>query len=120
MRAVKGKDTKPEVALRKALFALGLRYRINVKNLPGKPDIVFPKHKTVIFVHGCFWHGHACKRGRRAPKQNAEYWSAKIARNRVRDKKNAAALKKLGWRVITVWECEMKTLDPSSLTIKTG
>lgn len=115
MRAVKGKDTKPEIALRKALFALGLRYRLNVKDLPGKPDLVFPKYRTVIFVHGCFWHGHACKRGARAPKSNAEYWNAKIARNKARDKNNAAALKKLGWRVVTVWECELKSLDPSSL-----
>ena len=119
MRAVKSKDTKPEIALRKALFALGLRYRLNVKELPGKPDLVFPKHKTVIFVHGCFWHGHRCKRGARAPKSNAEYWSAKIARNKARDKKNAAALKKLGWRVVTVWECELKALAPSRLIPKT-
>lgn len=117
MRAVKGKNTKPEVTLRKALFALGYRYRLNVKELPGKPDLVFPKYGTVIFVHGCFWHGHRCKRGRRAPKSNAEYWREKISRNKARDKKNAAALKKLGWRVITVWECELKTLDPASLPI---
>lgn len=117
MRAVKGKDTKPEVRLRKALFALGYRYRLNVKDLPGKPDIVFPKHRTVIFVHGCFWHGHNCKRGARTPKSNTEYWREKIARNKRRDKDNAAALKKLGWRVITVWECELKSLDPASLQI---
>ncbi len=118
MRAVKGRDTKPEVALRKKLFALGLRYRLNVKELPGKPDLVFPKHKAVVFVHGCFWHGHDCKRGARAPKQNADYWREKIARNKARDKKNAAELKKLGWRVITVWECDLKDLDPASLPIK--
>ena len=117
MRAVKGRDTKPEVALRKKLFALGLRYRLNVKALPGKPDLVFPKHRTVVFVHGCFWHGHHCKRGARAPKQNAEYWREKIARNKARDKKNATELKKLGWRVVTVWECELKDLDPASLGI---
>lgn len=117
MRAVKGKDTKPEVALRKALFALGYRYRLNVKGLPGKPDLVFPKHRTVIFVHGCFWHGHKCKRGARTPKSNTDYWLEKIARNKRRDKKNAAALKKLGWRVITVWECELKSLDPAKLPI---
>lgn len=117
MRAVKGKDTKPEVSLRKALFALGFRYRLNVKTLPGKPDIVFPKYKAVIFVHGCFWHGHDCKRGARQPKTNTDYWCEKIARNKARDKKNAAALKKLGWHVMTVWECEIKTLDPASLPI---
>ncbi|WDI30318.1 very short patch repair endonuclease [Hyphococcus flavus] len=115
MRAVKGKDTKPEIALRKALFALGYRYRLNVKGLPGKPDIVLAKHRTVIFVHGCFWHGHNCKRGRRKPKSNADYWRDKIARNKARDQKNATALKELGWRVVTVWECEIKTLDAATL-----
>lgn len=112
MRAVKGRDTKPEVALRKALFALGLRYRLIVKDLPGKPDLVFPRYKTVIFVHGCFWHGHDCKRGARIPKTNTTYWVEKIARNKARDQNNAAELKKLGWRVITVWECELKELGP--------
>ena len=118
MRAVKGRDTTPEIALRKKLFALGLRYRLNVKDLPGKPDLVFPRHKTVVFVHGCFWHGHSCKRGNRQPKQNADYWKDKIARNMARDQKNTAELKKLGWRVITVWECEIKELDPAKLPIK--
>lgn len=117
MRAVKSRDTGPETTLRKKLFALGYRYRINVRDLPGKPDIVLPRHRTVIFVHGCFWHGHACKRGARQPKQNAQYWAEKIARNQARDKKNAAALKALGWRVITVWECEIATLDPAALAI---
>lgn len=118
MRAVKSKNTKPELALRKALHALGYRYRLNVKALPGKPDLVFPRYKTVIFMHGCFWHGHQCKRGNRTPKTNRAYWSDKIARNKARDKKNAAALTALGWRVITVWECELKTLDPAALPIK--
>lgn len=118
MRAVKGRDTKPEVALRKKLHALGFRYRLNVEDLPGKPDLVFPKYKTAVFVHGCFWHGHRCKRGSRQPKQNADYWKEKIARNKARDKKNAKELEKLGWRVITVWECELKDLDPASLPIK--
>ncbi|MEM9617297.1 MAG: very short patch repair endonuclease [Pseudomonadota bacterium] len=117
MRAVKSKDTKPELTLRKALHALGYRYRLNVKGLPGKPDLVFPKHHAVIFVHGCFWHGHDCKRGARIPKSNTAYWLEKIARNKLRDKKSAAELKKLGWRVITVWECEIKSLDPASLPI---
>ncbi len=118
MRAVKGRDTKPEMLLRKKLHALGYRYRLNVKELPGKPDLVFPKFKTVIFVHGCFWHGHDCKRGSRQPKQNADYWLQKIARNKARDQKNKASLEKLGWRVITVWECELKELDPATLPIK--
>ena len=118
MRAVKSADTKPEIAVRKALHALGYRYRLHVKNLPGKPDLVFPKHRAVIFVHGCFWHGHNCKRGRRVPKTNTDYWMEKVARNKARDRKNTAALKKLGWRVITVWECEVKTLDLASLPIR--
>lgn len=118
MRAVKSSNTKPEIALRKALFALGYRYRINAKGLPGKPDIVFPKYKTVIFVHGCFWHGHDCKRGSRIPKTNRAYWTEKIARNKARDIKNADALSKLGWRVITLWECELKSLDPAAIPIR--
>ncbi len=118
MRAVKSKDTKPELRLRKALHALGFRYRLNVKDLPGKPDLVFPRHRAVLFVHGCFWHGHGCKRGRRKPKSNAQYWRDKIAKNRARDRKNKKALEAMGWRVITVWECEIPTLDPGSLPIR--
>lgn len=120
MRAVKGKDTKPEIALRKALHRLGYRYRLNVRDLPGKPDLVFPKHRAVLFLHGCFWHGHGCKRGRRVPKTNRAYWTEKIARNRARDKKNAAALKALGWRVITIWECELPDLDPARIPIRSA
>ena len=118
MRAVKSKDTSPEISLRKSLFALGLRYRLNVKTLPGKPDLVFPRHRTVLFVHGCFWHGHHCKRGRRVPKTNTDYWLDKIGKNRQRDRKNKRALEALGWRVLTVWECEIPTLDPSTLPIR--
>jgi len=118
MRAVKSTDTKPEIAVRKALFALGYRYRLNVKDLPGKPDLVFPKYRAVIFVHGCFWHGHHCKRGARTPKTNTAYWTNKIAGNKLRDKKNAAALKKLGWRVITLWECKLNTLNPANIPIQ--
>ncbi|MHA7872696.1 MAG: very short patch repair endonuclease [Hyphococcus sp.] len=114
MRAVKSSDTKPERALRKALHALGYRYRLHVKGLPGKPDLVFPKYRTVIFVHGCFWHGHDCKRGARTPKSNASYWRDKIAGNKARDERNAAALRALGWRVVTVWECEIKDLDAAA------
>ena len=118
MRAVKSANTKPEIELRKALFALGYRYRLNVKDLPGKPDIVFPKHRTVVFVHGCFWHGHQCKRGRRVPKTNTAYWVEKIAKNKLRDRKNRKTLKQLGWRVITLWECSLKSLDPASIEIR--
>ncbi len=110
MRAVKGANTKPEVALRKALFARGFRYRINVGDLPGKPDIVFPGRRAIIFVHGCFWHGHDCARGARTPKTNALYWREKIERNRLRDKKVIAALQRHGWSVIISWECDLKDL----------
>lgn len=110
MRAVRSRDTGPEMKLRKALFARGLRYRVNVKTLPGTPDLVFPKFRAVLFVHGCFWHGHVCKRGRRVPKQNAAYWRAKVARNRARDRTAIVALRKLGWRVKISWECYLK--DP--------
>lgn len=118
MRAVKSKDTKPEIRLRKALFALGYRYRLNVADLPGKPDLVFPKYKTALFMHGCFWHGHDCKRGSRKPKTNADYWRNKIAKNKERDKRNADALEAAGWRVIIVWECELSLLNPADLPIK--
>ena len=115
MRAVKSTDTKPEMIVRRALHAAGFRYRLHAKGLPGKPDIVLPKHRTVIFIHGCFWHGHNCKRGARSPKTNGAYWRAKIGRNKARDEKNAAALEALGWRVVTVWECEAAALDPFTL-----
>ena len=115
MRAVKSKDTKPEITLRKALHALGLRYRLNVRALPGKPDLVFPKYRTVIFVHGCFWHGHDCKRGARVPKTNRAYWVEKINRNRSRDAKNERNLAAIGWRTIVIWECEVSGHDYQQL-----
>lgn len=114
MRAVKGADTRIEIALRKALFARGLRYRLHAAELPGKPDLVFPKYRAVIFVHGCFWHGHDCARGSRVPKTNRAYWTAKIARNKVRDKENANRLKAQGWRVLVVWECAMKDVEAAA------
>ena len=108
MRRVKAKDTGPELAVRKALTRLGLRYRLHRKDLPGCPDIVLPGRRLAIFVHGCFWHGHDCARGARVPKQNRDYWLAKVARNRARDTQSQAALAAAGWRVETVWECEIK------------
>ncbi len=110
MRAVKSRDTKPELAVRAAVRALGYgcRYRIGGAKLPGKPDLVFGGMRKVIFVHGCFWHGHDCKRGARQPKDNAAYWRAKIERNRVRDASAIAALKADGWRALALWECEIK------------
>src|ERR1700754_3903516 len=108
MRQVKGRDTTPEMIVRRALTRLGARYRLHRKDLPGSPDVAMPGRRLAIFVHGCFWHGHDCPRGARTPKQNRDYWTAKIARNRARDTANAAALAAMGWRVATLWECELK------------
>ena len=107
MSKISGKETKPEILVRKFLFANGFRYRKNVKNLPGKPDIVLPKYKTVIFVHGCFWHGHNCKAGK-LPETRKEFWKDKINGNIKRDKKNIATLKKQSWKVIVIWQCKLK------------
>lgn len=111
MRRVKGRDTGPELAVRRLLWGAGYRYRLHRKDLPGKPDIVLPGRRTVVFVHGCFWHGHDCARGARQPKANADYWIAKIAGNRERDAANLEALTALGWTPITVWECDLKQPD---------
>ncbi len=111
MRAVKGANTAPELRVRKILWAEGFRYRLNVKALPGAPDIVLRPRRAAIFVHGCFWHGHDCKRGARMPKANNSYWQAKIGRNRERDSRNVATLKKEGWRTLTIWECQMKDAE---------
>ena len=108
MSCIKGKNTKPEEIVRKALFAKGFRYRKNDRRLPGTPDIVLPKYRTVIFVNGCFWHGHTGCKYYVVPKTNTEFWLNKINSNIDRDEKKASQLKKLGWRVITVWECELK------------
>ena len=110
MRRVKGRDTAPELKVRKALTALGARYRLHRADLPGKPDIVMPGRRLALFVHGCFWHGHDCPRGARVPKQNRDYWIGKVARNRARDARSREALTALGWRVETIWECELKDL----------
>lgn len=108
MSRIKGKNTKPEMLVRKFLHANGFRYRLHVKNLPGKPDIVLPKYQTVIFVHGCFWHGHeSCKKAP-IPKTNTEWWIEKILRNKAKDIQAAEQLKKVGWRIITLWQCELK------------
>ena len=107
MRAVKSRDTTPEMIVRRAATALGFRYRLHRGDLPCKPDMVFPGRRKVIFVHGCFWHGHDCKRGAREPKTNADYWRAKIERNRERDVRSIDALRAAGWRTLVVWECEV-------------
>ncbi len=109
MSRVKGKDTKPELFVRSLLHRLGYRFTVNGpknRKLPGRPDIVLPKYHTAIFVHGCFWHGHAGCKYARIPKSRTEWWSEKIARNRARDRKNLAALEALGWHVVVLWTCE--------------
>ena len=108
MSRIRSKDTKPEELVRKYLFSKGFRYRKNDVRLPGKPDIVLPKYKTVIFVNGCFWHGHQGCRYFVWPKNNAEFWKKKIGDNIQRDDKICSLLKELGWNVIVIWECELK------------
>jgi DNA mismatch endonuclease (patch repair protein) len=108
MRAVKGRATAPELAVRRLIWSLGGRYRLNRADLPGKPDIVFAGRRLAIFINGCFWHGHDCARGARVPKTNRDYWTAKVAANRARDVAARAALEGAGWRVETVWECALK------------
>jgi DNA mismatch endonuclease, patch repair protein len=109
MSAIRSSDTKPEVLVRKYLFSKGIRYRKNDKRYPGHPDIVIPKYKSIVFVHGCFWHHHDCCKNFRMPKANQEYWIPKLERNRERDKCNIKSLSKSGWNVIIVWACELKT-----------
>ena len=108
MSKIRSKNTKPEMTLRKALFARGFRYRVNDKKLPGKPDIVLPKYKTAIFVHGCFWHNHEDCKYAYIPKTNTKFWVDKITSNSQRDKINSQKLADLGWCVITIWECEIR------------
>ncbi|NLD47365.1 MAG: DNA mismatch endonuclease Vsr [Clostridiaceae bacterium] len=108
MSHIKGKDTKPEILVRKYLFSKGFRYRINDKRYPGRPDIILPKYKTVIFINGCFWHVHEKCKYFVWPSSNVEFWKDKLGRNKKRDEKNIAELKNMGWRVIIVWECELR------------
>ncbi len=111
MRKVPGEGSSAELKVRRALTALGVRYRLHRKDLPGSPDIVMAGRRLAVFVHGCFWHGHDCRRGDRPPKANAAYWSAKIARNRARDVRIQSELRTRGWRTEVIWECELKDAD---------
>jgi DNA mismatch endonuclease (patch repair protein) len=111
MRAIKGKDTQPEFVVRRLCHGLGYRYRLHRADLPGKPDLVFVSLKKVIFVHGCFWHGHSCARGNRVPKNNRRYWVSKVAHNSERDKRHRRDLRDRGWRVLVLWECELKAVS---------
>jgi DNA mismatch endonuclease (patch repair protein) len=116
MAAIKGANTKPEIKVRSLLFQFGYRFRLHRKDLPGKPDIVLPRYRTVIFVHGCFWHCHDCRWGNVTPKTRPEFWADKRRGTTERDARNQAALKAAGWEVLTVWECE--TRDPERLARK--
>ena len=107
MRAVKSRDTGLEMRVRRLVHALGYRYRLHRRDLPGAPDLVFPARRAIIFVHGCFWHQHDCRRGARLPKTRREYWVPKLRRTRRRDEQNEAVLRSDGWRVLVIWECEV-------------
>ena len=109
MSRVGSKNTQPEKTVRKILHRLGLRFRLHVQSLPGKPDIVLPRHKTVVFVHGCFWHGHRCRKGR-VPKTNVEFWIDKQERNKNNDRTNKKLIRRMGWQSIVVWQCQIKNL----------
>ena len=111
MRAVRSRDTGPELLIRRLLHGQGYRFRLHRKDLPGSPDLVFPGRRKVIFVHGCFWHGHDCRRGARTPLTNQPYWTAKIARNRARDQAALTALAALGWDSLVLWECTLRDQD---------
>lgn len=111
MSAIKARDTSPEMAVRKALFARGFRYRLHVAGLPSKPDIALPKYKSVVFVNGCFWHRHQGCKYATTPKNNSDFWTKKLAGNVERDRLNIEKLKSMGWNVVIVWECDLKKKD---------
>ena len=118
MASIKGKDTKPEMIVRKYLFSKGLRYRIHVSSLPGNPDIVLPKYKTVVFINGCLWHGHDGCKYYRLPKSNVYFWKTKIKNNKARDILNESKLKEQGWRIIRIWECEIRRVQDRNLSLE--
>jgi DNA mismatch endonuclease, patch repair protein len=115
MRAVKSGDTTPELVVRRLVHSLGYRYRLHRRDLPGQPDLVFPRLGKVIQVHGCFWHRHACDAGQSTPASRQEYWNAKFARNVVRDRSNLRKLRRLGWSVLVIWECQTRRNKPAAL-----
>ncbi len=116
MSNIRSRNTKPELVVRSIIHKLGLRFRLHARYLPGKPDIVLPRHKKIVLVHGCFWHMHKCKRGKVFPKTNELYWAAKRNRNVERDRLNKSAYKKAGWQTLIIWECESR--DVSKLSDK--
>jgi DNA mismatch endonuclease, patch repair protein len=110
MAKVRSRDTRPEIAVRSVVHRLGLRFRLAVSTLPGRPDLVLKRLRTVVFVNGCYWHGHDCAKGRSRAKTNAAFWSLKISANVERDRRTVAAIRELGWRVVVVWECQTKDI----------
>jgi DNA mismatch endonuclease, patch repair protein len=118
MSRVRSENTTPELYVRRLVHALGYRFCLYRRDLPGVPDLVFPGPKKVIFVHGCFWHSHKCARGRQVPKSNVDYWMEKLRKTQLRDRRNVRALKALGWQVVTLWECELKRPDYLTRKIK--
>jgi DNA mismatch endonuclease (patch repair protein) len=108
MRAIRGTDTAPERAVRSLVHGLGLRFRLHRRDLPGSPDLVLPRHRAAVFVHGCFWHAHSCRFGRSRPATNAAFWRDKLARNQARDRRVIRALRRRGWRVLVIWECQLR------------
>ena len=116
MSKIKGKNTKPELLIRKALFARGFRYRLHSSKLSGKPDLVFTKYKSVIFINGCFWHGHDCHLFK-WPKSNCDFWRQKIERNKIVDAQNNRSLKAIGWKVLVIWECSLKGKEKKNLNL---
>ncbi len=114
MRAVRTKHTGPELLVRKTAHGMGLRFRLNVKELPGRPDLIFPKWKIALFVNGCFWHRHSNCKYATTPKSNRKFWTAKFSRNVERDADNVASLEKMGWTVVTLWQCEVRTVDAAT------
>lgn len=113
MAQIKGKDTLPELAVRSMAHRMGFRFRLRSASLPGRPDLVFPRLGRVVFVHGCFWHGHRCREGRRVPKSNQSYWIGKIASNKARDNRAQRKLRRADWEILVVWECQLK--DPEQV-----
>ena len=111
MAAIRGKDTGPEMIVRRLLTALGYRYRLHGRALPGKPDLVFASRRAVVFVHGCFWHRHFCRFGRVVPKTRAAFWRTKLEGNATRDSRTRARLRREGWRVLVVWECQLRDVE---------
>lgn len=114
MSCIRGKDTKPEIRVRSFLHRNGLRFSLHRKDLPGKPDIVLPRHNTCVFVNGCFWHRHNCRKGKRQVKSNVEFWESKFAANKARDRRNRTDLRRMGWKVYTIWECQTEKPDKLS------